>query len=75
MIEKQTAQVYIVKGADNEFQAAKKVLDGKDYLPDSIEKQKPFVYSAKTGCEEYQWVFYVEEFLGEYRVTEIFEKI
>ena len=75
MIQSEKADVYVVKGADNEFQAVNKVLEGKNYSVDSVENKKLFVYSAKTDCKKYQWVFYVEKFFGEYKITQIFERV
>jgi len=70
------AEIFIVKGFDNEEKAASSMCEGLAHDATSFRTERLYsVFSVKTDCLAYKWTFYVEDFFGDFKITRTFEAV
>ena len=73
MYEKADVFISDCKGTDDEvvMEIANKCKTDKG----SLARLGLGIYSVKTDCLQYEWVYYVEVFFGKKKVTRIFKRV
>jgi hypothetical protein len=74
-IKREKADIYIVSYATDAEEAAKTLASSRVCIEDSFNEVKKNVFSCDYKDRDYHWLFYVEDFFGDHRVTVIFERL
>ena len=73
VLTREKADVYVVGGATDAQAAAKNLASSRICNEDSFYEVRKNVFSCENKDGDYHWLFYVEDFFGDHRVTVIFE--